>query len=331
MGQSAKRGVAIFCHADVSIGLGHLRRCSLVQQALYGITGVNAELKVFGEKKELPWLKGHVEWLSPDEDNLNNSFQGAMSKQLWILDFNPEKIQITLLKKLCGKFKSQKGKTLIALDKLSALLDIVDLLFVPCFYSGLQSKKVSFGWQNYILPDFPASVKARQVLVLTGGSDFLGLRNILPELLETCIPGDFQIKWVVGPYSEWPEIPFVSGRWQCLENPENLQGLFACSQIVMTCYGVSFFEALKAGATTVLLEPQKIVSNEELAELERQKVCIMIRDLNRLPEVLLELFQNLTLISKRLFEKTEKLLANAHGEKCLAEYVKNQIRASKAD
>jgi len=173
--------VSLYCHVSKQIGMGHLKRCSKVADSLQERLALGTDIHIVGEHTPLPWLKTHVHWYN----SVAHMFETMLNDNnpLWMLDFNPEYIDITLLKNICEKTKVDKCTKLIAIDKLDCLLDVVDKLFIPSFCNTIVHPKVSIGWQNYLFEPIRDAEKKQQVLVLTGGSDALGYGLELPQLL----------------------------------------------------------------------------------------------------------------------------------------------------
>lgn len=264
--------VSLFCHVSAAIGLGHLRRCSQIANGLQERLGLGTELYVAGEPRPLPWLSGKVSWVADEAAQLQAL--EADRAALWIIDLHPDFTDMTAWREACARARA-RGQHLIALDRLEGLLPEADLLFIPGFYTTLQDARVASGWGNYLFqpvvnqPTLPPSL-----LVLTGGSDALGYGAWLPALLEAQVPAHYRIDWVQGPYAPPPALP-ATPRWNCLQQVADVPALLATATAVLTCYGVSLFEAVSSGARTLLLPARQIASAAELAALQQLNCCLM--------------------------------------------------------
>ncbi|MDP5132749.1 MAG: NTP transferase domain-containing protein [Paraglaciecola sp.] len=274
--------VSLYCHFSKDIGTGHLKRCALIADALQERLGLGTQINIKGIPCSLPWLQSTAFWFEDDTHLLTKMQQDE--NPLFILDFNPSFIDMNVLEKNCINAQAQ-GKKLLALDKLAALLDNIDKLFIPGFYSSIQSSKVSFGWQNYLFNPIVPRKKQQQVLILTGGSDALGYGQTLPHLLEQAINPNWQYIWIRGPLAAAPMIDHHSSI-QVNHNPNNLPQLLAESSIILSCYGLSLFESIAAQAATILLPVKHLCEPAELQALSAYEYCIVT---TRLSEAVLHL------------------------------------------
>jgi len=317
--------ISLFCHISKTIGMGHLKRCARIATTLQEYYGLGTEIHILGSSRDFIWLTGEVIWYETSEmffiSMKTNSAAG------WLLDFHPEHIDTNQLRKICSIFKKIGNPFIIALDKLSVLLPVVDQLFIPSFYTELSSKKVSVGWQNYILPDQTCSNKKKQVLILTGGSDALNFGQNLPRILEQHIPETWSIKWVQGPYAKKPDIPEKNPRWHLYHNPENIQQLISDSKVIVSSYGLSFIESLQAGAATLLLPVHHLCSLKEIAALKRFNCCLVANNFSDIPYLLNSLFTEEERINQYQ-KKAKDLASKASGAKILGQivcrYLENQ-------
>lgn len=267
--------VTLYCQVSEKVGMGHLKRCSEIAIALQEFSGLGTIIHILGPQSQLPWLPSNVKWHSTEADLFHEM---NMDKNLlWILDFHPDFIPMHSIIKCVQKAKNKRQIKTIALDKLVSLVDFIDILFIPSFYSKEKHPKVLSGWGNYLFKPASTLNKSIPLLIMTGGSDALGYGNKLPELLEKWVPKNVQIHWVQGPYASPPIIP-NSERWVLHENPSNLKMLMAKSSYIFTCYGLSLFEAIASDALTLLLPPMHLCDSDELEALIVTKTCIVCRD-----------------------------------------------------
>ncbi|WP_028768649.1 cytidylyltransferase domain-containing protein [Shewanella fidelis] len=312
--------VSIYCQIGPLVGLGHLKRCALIADALQEQLSVATEVVILGEETQLPWLKCKPHWFSETADflaHMNNDIN-----KLLIIDLHPEHIPLEMLETICLK-KQHQQIPIVALDKMSALLPWCDLLFVPSFYSELSDPKVDFGWQNYLLPTASASTKQNIVLILTGGSDALGYGDVLPDLLLPKLDQDWRYVWVQGPMASAPNI-MPNAAIECLQNPADLNDLIATAKIVVTCYGLSLFESMAQGAAVILLPTQHLCSENELKALRAQQACEMVEKLDDIAELLVNI-QSSPMQQARLAEKCRSLFTTKNGLTALANHVRTLL------
>ncbi len=286
MPEKQYKQVSLFTHVSKRIGMGHLKRTAAIASALQEHLGVGTCIHILGEERSLPWLTTKTCWYTKE-----NSFIHQMetnTDDLWVIDLHPEHCDITTIKHTCGHAKSttrpeKKQTSIIAVDKLTALLPVVDELFIPSFYCEQDDPRISYGWQNYFLTPKPHQAKKNQILVLTGGSDALNYGDNLPTLIETIAPHDWDLTWVQGPYAKAPN---TSARWQIQHNPTDLKQLMESSKIIASCYGLSLFEAIASGALTHLMPVKHLCEANELQALKDQNVCRISDDFESLSNML---------------------------------------------
>lgn len=280
------QNVTLFCLAGHEAGIGHLRRCSRIANALQEYLGLGTEIKLLSLQANAP----HIETKSSVFTDQSEFFKSMSTddRDLWILDFHPAFIDMQQVYGCCEQRNMTRKNKIIALDKLSELLPVVDELYIPGFYTELTDPKVCSGWGNYFLPKIPECKKRKQILVMTGGSDALGYGESLPSLLDTVVPESWSIVWIQGPLASAPKI--AKGSWIDVRmDPAELLELMAQSEIIISCYGLSLFEALSCKAATLLLPVQHLCSANELAAFKQTGCAILAETLEQVPMLLSEL------------------------------------------
>ncbi len=301
--------ISFFCHVSETIGLGHLRRCATLAAGLQEHLGVGTNIHIQGSPRDLPWLNTNAIWYH-DFDTLIENIQSNQDNLL-VFDFHPSHIDSDLLVSTLRKKKKVTKPKIIALDRLSSLLDVANELFVPSFYSKLKHPKINFGWQNYLLPNREEKLTKKQILILTGGSDALHYGQTLPTFIEENISPDWDLIWVQGPYAEAPHLA-PSSRWSLLHNPDNIQECIAESAVILSCYGLSLFESIASGALTLLLPPKHLCDQGELDALINAQVCLVTTSMEELKQLLSELDDDSS-NSKKIKRNAEHLLGNCDG------------------
>lgn len=314
---------SIYCHLGPEIGLGHFKRAELIADALQEYLGIGASIHLYSENRQpldsnakLVWHHGQQPLLDALESDPN---------QLVILDFHPDFIDLAQFKTRLKELK-RRGVKRIGIDKMAPLLDELDWLYVPSFKTPSLDKKVSYGWKNYLFSSSFSSYrqtdKASQILVLTGGSDALGYGQQLPVLLDKLIT-DRPITWIQGPLAPRPDIADTS-KIKVLPNPPNLNALVGEAEIILSCYGLSLFEAIYAGAATILLPVQHLCDQDELAALEKENCCLISHSLEEAAGLLQRLVNDKAQI-QALVQQAERVFGQHQGIKVLMDGVSNLI------
>jgi Spore coat polysaccharide biosynthesis protein F, CMP-KDO synthetase homolog len=272
------QSVSLYCHASKYIGMGHLKRSAIIADTIQEYLSLGTIIHIHGEVKSLNWLHSNVVWHDSELSLLAAIEQD--SAKVKILDFNPKFINVTTWYDQCDTQK-KRGSRILAIDNLACLLDVVDELYIPAFFSKIHHPRVSYGWENYIFKPPVGEKKKNEILVLTGGGDSLGYGERLPAVLESIIPSSYTIHWVQGPYAKAPLIP-QSPRWVVSINPPDVASLIAGAGMILTCYGMSLFEAITSGSATFVLPSFAICDQEELIALKRLNCCYVPDDLNEM-------------------------------------------------
>lgn len=265
---------SIYCHLGPEIGLGHLKRAELIADALQEYLAIGAQVHALYARTVPGSLatksSAKVSW-HQTEDELISTLE-ADNNSLIILDLHPEFISLPSIRQALQTLR-HKGSKVVGIDKLAPLLDELDWLFIPSFNGELQQPKVSVGWQNYLFTALPERRKQQQILVMTGGSDALGYGRYLPGLL-AALNSNWPIIWVQGPLAPAPKLP-PDSNIRVLQDPHNLKDLIAESEIILSCYGLSLFEAIFSRAATLLLPPQHLCDESELKKLAAEHCCLI--------------------------------------------------------
>ncbi len=279
------RKTALFCHVSNTIGVGHLKRISTIAAALQENLALGTTIHIHGMRQEIPWLTTKVQWHESEEDLLLTMKKDR--SDLWILDFHPSHVDLPKVKSLCLNATNSK---IIAIDKLANLIDVVDHLYIPAFHSSIDNSKVSYGWQHYFvdLPKEKPTTK-KQITVLTGGSDALGYGEVIPKILEACVPIHWDIIWIQGPYAAAPCFPDPQ-RWTHIKNPDSIKTYISESSLILSCYGLSLFESIASQNLSILMPAQELCDEIELSKLESYKVCVVTRTLEELKEKIIQFF-----------------------------------------
>jgi spore coat polysaccharide biosynthesis predicted glycosyltransferase SpsG len=294
--------VLLICYVNSEIGLGHLSRLLAVAESLRNEKYLAPEFLIFGdyiEKKELLKFKVHN---VPITDTFSIKVKNILkfnSYKAIIFDLYPAH-NIVNFDKLCKEIKRNKI-LLISIDSLFEYSDILDFIWVPSTnfndkkYQKI-SKKIKTGWDSLLIQKRLAQkewVPGKNLLVLTGGSDFYQLGNTLPTQLDSSLDNDVQVHWVKGPFSNYPVMPKECRlNWNIHNNPEYLDDLIVQSNYVMTVFGVSFFEVLQYGIPTVVFSPNMSKDSMDLVAIEKEGVALVSKNIQIAIRDIIELMNN---------------------------------------
>lgn len=263
--------INFYCHVGKEIGLGHLKRCELIAEKLTEELGVGAYLNVCNTSDFDLEVSVPVRWY-----NCHSSLELATRNDtgdLIILDFNLK--HFTDYQKYFNTLQSLKynKKKIIGIDSLHEFIDVLDKLFVPSFYNEHTSDKIISGWDTYLFSNRAPQNKSKTILVLTGGSDAQGYGTSLTKALDAHNTS-YEIIWIQGPLADKPILK-ENSRIEVIYHPKNLKDLIERSEIVISAYGISFFEALFRDCATILLPPNGLFDKTEILQLKREHCCIV--------------------------------------------------------
>ncbi|MCL1073988.1 cytidylyltransferase domain-containing protein [Shewanella dokdonensis] len=304
------RKAVILCQVGADVGMGHLRRSVLLANALMEQLSIGVQLHIIGESRALPWLQANLaKWHTDITEAL--TVLKELNADLWIVDLHPAFVPQQQLIDFCCTAKANQQR-IIAIDKCDFLLPHIDLLFVPSFFCELEHPNLSFGWENYLFTPQTAT-KKNQLLVLTGGSDALKYGAWLAETIDACVPADIERIWIQGPYAEAPQLP-ESSHWKKLQNPANLPTLVAESATIISCYGLSLFEAIASKALTILLPAKQLTSSNELRFLKQLQCCFICEHEQDIAPILRQVFNAKDTDTKQqILDNAAALTANIDG------------------
>ncbi len=248
-------------------GLGHLRRLLVLAERLADHHAAGVRLLLVGE---LPNLEVLSYWPHRRCDRIATGLAALIEEK------TPQAIVFDLP---CGQLLEEdrpmlqtlqdRGIALFSIDGAIPWPEHYQLDFVPSFYMPAQAahSKRLWGWGRYLLPRFAKVSRARpRLLVMTGGSDVLGLGAVWPELLAANLPASLEITWVRGPFATEPRLPSSDDpRWHICHSPSDPYALMAEASMALVVYGVSLFECLAHGLPTVALLPSYLVADEARA------------------------------------------------------------------
>jgi hypothetical protein len=185
----------------------------------------------------------------------------------------------------------------IGIDNLLRYSDLTDFTLVPAFRINSRHKqfindRVKWGWDTFLIP-LPNNLfnnNNRELLVLTGSSDYGGYGNYLPTLLNEHLSADLKINWVQGPFARAPSIPQnPKHSWNIHVAPDGLGHLMQKCCLGLTVFGVSLFELISYQLPSVVLSPYNGKDDEDIMALEKDGIALyganMINSIMRLNEL----------------------------------------------
>ena len=309
--------IYIICNAGKQFGLGHLSRSLLVATMLNQKFSCEVEFIIKGSKliyKELKNFKHN--FFSKDIDFITKIQTTVNSADCYFFDINENLLPFNFDK--IFEFLKQSRAKKIAIDCFKDYLEIFDLIFIPSFKfdqtKNLHKKnggKIVFGWDCFII-DPNIDVKnwspGKNIIILTGGSDFYKIGNFLPINLDEKLPSDINLNWITGPFSKKPKLPTYP-RTNILEHkaPNNLMSMMQNSNYAVTVYGVTFFELIYLGIPTVVFSPNCEKDSKELDIIRELDIALVADRVNEVAKMLNKLVKNDTLSERLSIRSRSKL------------------------
>jgi len=278
----------LVCQAGEEIGLGHFARCLVVASALHVRLGAEANLLIQGEPLNHRELSRFMHKFIAATTALGEAVIEAVTVArpwLVLLDLHPERLPHDLPQILEALRKA--GCRIVSIDGLLRYRDRVDLVFLPSIRLDKRlaqgpGARVVFGLDCILVPDRrrgEAWAPGCDVLVLTGGSDVVGLGGLWPQFLDRELPVQTKPHWVRGPYAVAPQLPSPCRlTWKIHNAPSDLQSLMASMNYAVTIFGVSFFELLKMGVPTVVFSPYGKKDDLDLRLIEADGLALVAKN-----------------------------------------------------
>lgn len=291
----------MICCANQQIGIGHLSRLLALAQALSQYKGVSPEFLIFGAIPKTRELSNFNVNTPPPNLSIYKTIESFIESgdfSVLIFDLHIEcGYEKCDLNKLFLKAKSA-GVSLVGIDSLIEYCHILDIVWMPSFdfdFGPYQdcSSMLESGWDSFLIQKRTQGRKwshGNRVLILTGGSDAANLGRVLPCQLDRMLDSNIELHWVKGPFSGdliLPEVPRL--KWSIHDSPEYLDDLIVQSNYVVTVFGVSFFEVLQYGIPSVVFSPYAEKDFDELKKLSKEKVAMVVHDLEFVVDSLITL------------------------------------------
>jgi spore coat polysaccharide biosynthesis predicted glycosyltransferase SpsG len=282
--------ILIVCTASSFVGLGHLTRMLSLSDSLKKQGVTNTKFVIVGERLDWSGLKNTHHKFVDENINLKDEIineTSIASPRIVIFDIHPKFISPEFDNLLIEL--ALRKIYLVGIDSLVHYAGRLDLLWIPSFFRPTVFKSflpasVKYGWDTYLLRkrlNTKKWVKGDNILVLTGGSDSLGLGKSMPALLNNVLPAESQIHWVQGPYSLPPDLPELTKlRWIVYNKLESLDSLITKCNYALTVFGVSFYELLQYGIPSVVFSPYGSKDYDELEALRKENVAIVSIDIH---------------------------------------------------
>lgn len=312
--------VNLYCHVSKDIGLGHFKRCEIIASTLTERLGLGVCIHAYSENK----FKINP-CIPVTFYNSEKGLKQAMNQDnadIIIIDFNLKFLKDPNTYKTILKNLKKTNKSIVGIDNLYPFIDALHFLYVPSFQKQIDNRKVISGWDTYLFKSRARTKKSKTILILTGGSDALGYGKVLPEILEN-YETFYEIIWVQGPLADRPVLKNKSNI-KLIYDPNDITDLLERAEIVISAYGISFFEALFRECATILLPSHGLISQDEMRELEKVDCCLIARTL---PEVIYRLKQleENTLVRDNILHENRKNFKDKTGlDKftCLIDYLR---------
>ena len=294
--------VLVVCHAGMGVGLGHLTRSIVIARALQQDLSARVQILIQGDVVPLDDANSFDHHFLKSEESLKDvvsALAGRDDVKLLVFDLHPERVPPDIDDLFVELRKS--GRRLVAVDSMSEHSKFLDLVFIPAFQfqpppPPADPAKFIFGWDCFLLNvrQTPRPWRAgNNVLVLSGGSDTMGLGRTWPQEINDCLPSDSDLHWVTGPFAEtpiWPESPRIEMHNHI--SPRGLDSLMVNACYAITLYGVSFYELLYYGIPTVVFSPYGGKDDSELMAIAALGVASVAHDehdaIDKLKELMLD-------------------------------------------
>ena len=276
-------------HAGEGIGLGHLTRCVIAARSLILRLDAQVNFVAVGQNIDHKLVKDcEICFSATDEpthvaiDQLTRTNHYAAICLDLFSPFLSESLGAVL------ENIRKTGCKIVAIDSLSGLNWLVDLLYIPSFMRALNSEdfkfngRIAYGWDAYLLNVQPKDLtpdRLESVLVLTGGSDVTQLGQDWPAVLNRYLPHRSLVHWVTGPFSKRPLFP-DSSNIEFIEHiaPDGLDALMHRATAAVTVFGVSFFELIAIGVPTVVFSPYGEKDSSTLQGIAKAGIALVAKD-----------------------------------------------------
>ncbi|WP_341582248.1 cytidylyltransferase domain-containing protein [Marinobacter metalliresistant] len=264
-------GAAVFVtEASPTKGIGQLVRSVRLAERVCELAGLGVTLLILGEPAPLECLRTvNHEWIG-SEDDLLARLTVVSLPSLIVIDLFPERLEhpahlYDVIVRLV-----ENDKRVVGLDRLWIWHRALSLVVVPCLvYRGVEAPNIAYG-PGYALA--PAWLPAGKCLmnegvvltVMTGGSDAIGYGEVLPELLDQILPKPVKVKWLLGPYAKFPNMP--SDRrleWEVLRAQADIASVAMTSTVVLSVYGNTVLELLANGIPVAVLPAPGLMDEQE--------------------------------------------------------------------
>ncbi|MBO6503826.1 MAG: NTP transferase domain-containing protein [Kordiimonadaceae bacterium] len=315
--------VSVLCEAGPRVGMGHLSRACVIATSLQAHLGAAVTIYIRGQQVDFADLANLPhQWMpSFDELSLNHDCLVCDVKEI-----------DSSLNRLLLLNKGQAFR--VAVDQVPVQEMNIDLLWSPSVVlpgetdQGSLPFDVQFGADCFLLRSLLPTRSAepnisKRLIVLTGGSDPLGLAKTLPAKLEQKIDPSIEITWVQGPYAQAP-VSRNSSRFKTVLSPPNLHQFVAEFDAALCVYGVTFFECLQASVPVVAFDPIGAATANEWEMLKEWAPELIADSEENAIEMLTNIFVSATPLEMPMF--AQKLV---DGPRNFAAAVKKGVAAVK--
>jgi len=311
--------VLLICFVDSKIGIGHLSRLLAIAEQLKNENYIVPEFLIFGSLVKKSSLKNFTIHNYLLSDSLSLSLANVLNSNNFsglIFDLYP-KLSTSNLGHLFKQLK-KKNYFLISIDSLFDYCHIFDLIWVPSINFDPKkyqkfAKTFKTGWDSLLIEKRISQniwSPGKELLVLTGGSDFYNLGKILPNRLDLLLDMHINVHWVKGPFSNAPNIPEKKRlNWTLHDAPEYLDDLIVQSNYVLTVFGVSFFEVLQYGIPSVVFSPNDSKDKMDLEVIKEEEVSVVCGDIECTINSINKLMKNTNLAEKYSMNSSQKMSA----------------------
>ncbi len=250
-----------------AVGLGHLRRLLVLAERLVDRHAAGVRLLLLGQVPQLAALRL---WNHSGCERLEEGLARLIAERMpRAIVFDLPRTQLRDEDRALLQSLTARGIALFSIDGAVPWPDVLRVDFVPSFYMAPQAAAPHrlWGWQRYLLPRFAKAKRTGlRLLVMTGGSDLLGLGETWPRLLDRQLPAGLEVVWVRGPFAPAPNLPPKPRcHWQVSDNPADPYAAMADASHALVVYGVSLFECLAHGLACVALLPPYLDAGEAAA------------------------------------------------------------------
>ena len=273
-----------------------MSRILFIENLLFNEYGKKVDIKViiYGKLKKILFDENNNKFFYSNKRDFIHSIKSYSSHYKFIIFDLKETL---FLNNINNIFKSIKNNNnlVVTIDSFGKFYPYIDLIYLPCFRNfyhneGYDLKKITFGWDKYLIKKNNLNNGQKNITIFTGGSDAYNLLEFFLKKASMVKYKNIHFKFFVGPLADFKRQDIYPKNIELIENTLNINNYLNSSTTALCIYGVNYYQLLFSKVPTVVFFPTN--RHKDFDYLQKLDVSIISKNAHSAFEDVVGLFND---------------------------------------